>query len=995
MKQRFFGMIAGALLTVAICGGQTISTYFVGGTSGLAVDAQGTVYYTESSTSTVYKISGGIATKIAGNGNFGYAGDGGPALNATLFMSSGTSGVAVDSAGNVYFTDGYNNVIRKINKATGIITTYAGNGTGAGTGFGGFAGDNGPATGAQLSIPTDIALDANGNLYICDTSNSRVRKVTPQGIITTFAGNGNVAYEGDNVQAASTAVPSPNGITVDSQGNVYIASDRRVRKVDAVTGIITTYAGNGVRAFAGDGGPATSASIRGAVGLGVDQFGNLFLADTSNATTGTRIRKVDATGIITSYAGIDGNSSTALGDGGPATSAYLGTVGDLMVDSSNNVYVSTGGGTGRIRKITAAGAGFGASPSSLSFSYAIGGSNPASQTLSITSTGGVLGYTTSSSSTGNWLSVTPGSGSTPGTLTVSVNPVGLGGGQTYQGTILLTPTVAGNSPLSINVTLTVTGSGAPTISTTGGIVNATGYQAKLAPGTVFAIFGSNLGPTSIVVASPPSYPLSLSGTSVTLTPLGGNTAVQARIYYSLNVAVAAILPSSIAPGTYNLTVKYNSLTSAPQQVTVVARSFGIAAASGYGAGIAQATDANINGGASLTRLTAGSAPGPGFTWTLTPAHPGDTITLWGTGGGAEPDNDLGSGSPKDRTADGNFIVNVGSRQVVPAYTAAVLGYPGLWQINVQLPSDIAIDCFTTISVTTGSETGNTVVVPIAAAGQTSCIDPNTPASILSKIDSGSNITVGPFSISRVTDALANSTSEAASGGVFNYTPVEWTIQNSGPVFGACRLYDRTYPQNGRDPATPESTLNAGTKLTLTGQNLAPGFGLDIVPLTLGPFYSSAALTTGTFANSSYTLGGTGGADVGPFSSTTVFPASFTATNFSSITSINRSQPLTFTWTGSGIDTVAILLSSSLTAGGVIHITTINCSVPSGPGSYTVPTAALATLLPAGVTGSNFGVVSITGANTQGKYTANFTKGSQLDLGTFTSLIGVQKHIAVQ
>lgn len=774
VKQRHVGIVAAALFSLAVSSGQTISTFSATGSSGLAIDAQGTVYYTDSSTATVHKISGGVATTIAGNGNFGYAGDGGQGVSATLFMGSGVSGLAVDSAGNVYFSDGYNNVIRKINKATGVISTYAGNGTGAGTGFGGFSGDGGPATSAKLDSPTDIALDGNGNLYICDSSNSRVRKVTPGGIITTFAGNGNVVFEADGVQAAATAVPSPSGITTDSQGNVYIASDRRVRKVDAATGIITTYAGNGVRALAGDGGPATSASIRGAIGLGVDQFGNLYLADTSNATSGTRIRKVDAAHIITSYAGIDGNSSTALGDGGPATSAYLGTVGDLMVDSAGNVYVATGGtSNGRIRKIAAAGAGFVSSPSSLTFSYSIGGANPASQTLNITSTIGVLTYTTSASSTGNWLSVSPASGATPGTLTVSVNPAGLGGGQAYQGTILLTPSGTGNSPLSINVSLTVSGSGAPTINT-GQIFNATGYQAKLAPDTVFVLFGANLGPASLVPASAPDYPTSLSGTSVKFAPVGGGTPITAKLVYSFASQIAGILPSSIAPGTYAVTVTYNTLTSAPQNVTVVARSFGIAAANSGGSGTAQATIANVNGGLSLTRFTAGSVSFGGNTWTLSPAHPGDTIVLWGTGGGADAQNDSG-GSSGDQTAAGNFIVTVGTRQITPQYAGTSFGYPGLFQINVKLPADLATDCFNTVTVTAGGEVSNTVVVPIAAAGQTSCTDPTMPASILSKLDSGANITIGPFSIARVTAALSNTTSEGASGGVFSFTPAEWTI----------------------------------------------------------------------------------------------------------------------------------------------------------------------------------------------------------------------------
>jgi uncharacterized protein (TIGR03437 family) len=989
MKLRFFGIVAAAMFSLAICNGQgAISTFFATGSSGLAIDAQGNVYLTESSTARVRKISSGILSTIAGNGNFGYAGDGGQAINAALSLGTGgLSGLAVDSSGSVYFADSSNNVIRKINTA-GIISTYAGNGTGANTGFGGFAGDNGPATGAQLDSPTDIAIDSNGNLYICDTANSRVRKVTPGGTITTFAGNGHVVFEDDGVQASTTAVPSPGGIAVDTQGNVYISSAVRVRKVTP-DGIITTIAGNGTRGFSGDGGPATAASFRAPIGLAVDQFGNVYVADNSNG----RVRKIDAAGIITTYAGIDGNASTPPGDGGPATSAYLGNVGDLVLDSSGNLYVSTGGGSGRIRKIQPAGAGFVSSPSSLAFSYSIGGTAPASQTLNITSAGGVLTYTTSASSTGNWLLVSPASGSTPGTLTVSVNPAGLAGGATYRGSILLTPGGSGNSPLTINVSVAVAGAGAPKINT-GQIFNATGYQTKLAPDTVFALFGANLGPASLIPATGPNYPANLSGTSVTFTPVGGGVSIAAKLVYTFATQVAGILPSSIAPGTYAVTVTYGTLTSAPQNVTVVARSFGIAAANSAGSGAAQATIANINGGLSLTRFTSGSLSFGGNTWTLSPAHPDDSVVLWGTGGGADLQNDTG-GSSGDQTAAGNFIVTVGTRQITPLYAGTSSGYPGLFQINFKLPTDIATDCFTTVTVTAGGEVSNTVVIPIAAVGQTSCSDPATPPSILSKIDAGANINFGAFAIAKITETASNITQETASGSVFSFTPAEWTILNSGPVFGACRLYDRTYPSGGIDPGSPDVFLNAGTRLPLSGPNLTAGIGLGAVSTVFGPSYA-ASFANGTLgAGGSYTISGTGGADVGAFSSTTVFPASFTATNFSSIAVIDRSQPLTFTWSGTGIDQVAIVLTSSLTAGGLVHITTLNCSVPSGPGAYTVPAPALARLLPAAVSGAAFGNVSIEGLNTVGKFTANLTKGGQLDLGTFWSNIGVAKNIAVQ
>ena len=975
-----FGVL---ILSAASCFCQsTISTYATPGTTGangLAFDASGNLYYSWVAEAKIIKVSpSGTTTTIAGNGNFGFAGDGGPATSATLMTPAG---VAVDSAGNVYFSDSGNHVIRKIS-TTGIISTFAGKPQVAGLPV-----ENVPATGSPLNQPGDLQFDSSGNLYVADDGNNRVRKITPGGVITTVAGNGNVSFSGDNGQATSAGTRGPLNVAIDAQGNLYISeNDARVRKV-ATNGIITTFAGNGTRNFSGDGGPATAATIRNPIGIGVDRFGNVYFADNGNG----RVRKVDAAGIITTYAGIDGNASTPLGDGGPATSAYLGAVGALTVDSNGAVYVDAAGG--RIRKIAPAGAGFISTPASLTFSYVTGGAVPASQTVSITSSSGVLGYTATASSTGNWLNVaTPVSGNTPGTLTVTVNPAGLGAGS-YPGTITLTPSGTGASPLAIGVTLNVSGAGSPAINS-GAIYNASGYQAKLAPDTVFVIFGSNMGPSSIQVASAPNYPQTVAGTSVTFTPAAGGSAVPANMVYTVAGQIAGLLPSSITPGTYAVRVSYNGLASAPQNVTVVARSFGISAANSAGNGTAQATIGNVNGGISLTRFAAGSVSFNGYDWTLTPAHPGDTIVLWGTGGGADSANDTG-GTSGDQTAAGDFKVNVGARQVTPTYAGASQGFPGLWQINFVIPSDMAQDCFATVQVSAGGELSNTVIVPIAAAGQTTCVDPTMPASVMSKLDAGQAITVAAFSIAKLTQTAPTAvTQETASGAVFSYTAAQWIMQNSGPSFGYCRVYDRTFAVGGIDPAAPTSSLDAGSKLPLSGPNLPAGFGLGTIASTYGPVYGNSP-SSGTLTGGTYNLSGTGGSGMGAFSTSTVFPSSFTVTNWDSITSVNRSQPLTFNWTGTNFDRVAVVLSTAVTAGGTQHISTINCTIPGSLGTYTIPTAALAYLSPVAATGTSFGGFSVQAISTPGTFTANLTKSGTTDLGVFGANLGYSKNIAVQ
>lgn len=196
---------------------------------------------------------GGTISATAGNGTQGYSGDGGFATSATL---NTPLGIAVDSAGNIYFADGGNSVIRKITVGTGNISTVAGNGTA------GYSGDNGYATSAELNNPCSVALDASGNLYIADTSNNVIREVSvTTGVITTVAGNGGAGYWGDGGIATSAGLNQPNDVKVDGAGNIYIADsgNSRIRKVDHSSHNISTIAGDGNWNFSGDGGQATSA----------------------------------------------------------------------------------------------------------------------------------------------------------------------------------------------------------------------------------------------------------------------------------------------------------------------------------------------------------------------------------------------------------------------------------------------------------------------------------------------------------------------------------------------------------------------------------------------------------------------------------------------------------------------------------------------------------------------------------------------------------------
>lgn len=525
----------------------------------------------------------------------------------------------------------------------------------------------------------------------------------------------------------------------------------------------------------------------------------------------------------------------------------------------------------------------------------------------------------------------------------------------------------------------------PVISANG-VVNATGYQAKLAPDTVFAVFGSGIGPAALAAASAPDYPASLSGTSITFTPAAGGSAIAARLIYTSAGQVAGLLPSSIAPGTYAVRVSYNGQTSAPVNVTVAARSFGIATANSSGFGTAQATIGNVNGGISLVRFTSGAVVFNNYNWTLGPAHGGDTLVLWGTGGGADAANDTG-GTSGDQTAAGNFIVIVGGRRITPVYAGASAGYPGLWQINFVLPADITPDCYTPVQVIAGGESGNLATIPIAAPGANVCSDPTLPASVLAKLDAGGDFHLGALAIARVRQTQSNATVETASGWLGRTTAAKFLLPVTGPKFGYCAVYDRTYPLANFDPATPAAFLDAGLSLPLAGPTLLPGAALSRTVTPIGPTYLFLPPTP--YTAGLYTLTGSGGPQVGAFSVSVNFPASFAVTNWDAITAVNRTQPLTVNWSGSGHERVSILLTNNQTSGSTTHVVSINCeNIPASLGSYTVPPEALAFLLPVTV---NFTVHGIN----QAVFTAPLTAGGQIDLGMFNADLGMEKNLPVQ
>lgn len=298
--------------------------------NGVALDSAGNIYIADSLNACIRKVaaSTGTITTVAGKcGTIGNSGDGGVATDAEL---SYPTGVALDNAGGLYIDDASSHVIRKVAASTGVITTYAGNGTQ------GYTGDGGPATGAELD-PAYIAFDSSGNLYISDATDGVVRKVTSlTGMISTIAGTGHSGYTGDGGPAIGARLWSPFGVALDTAGNLFIADQggTAIRRIAASTGIIATIAGNGIANFSGDGGLAVKAQFTGASCLATDPAGNLFIADTYDS----RIRKIfSSTGVIITVAGIGGAGAGA--NNIPAVTAQLSYPQGIAADRSDNFYV--------------------------------------------------------------------------------------------------------------------------------------------------------------------------------------------------------------------------------------------------------------------------------------------------------------------------------------------------------------------------------------------------------------------------------------------------------------------------------------------------------------------------------------------------------------------------------------------------------------------------------------------------------------------------------
>ncbi len=677
---------AGAISTVAGDGtpgfggdGGPATAAQLSGPYGVALDGAGNLYIADRNNHRIRKVdAAGVISTVAGDGTYGFGGDGGPAVAAQLDTPYG---VAVDGAGNLYIADRLNHRIRKVDSA-GAISTVAG---------GGPIGDGGAAVAAQLYSPRGVAPDGAGNLYIADSFNNRIRKVDAAGVISTVAGAGTRGYGGDG-GAATEAQLGPRGVALDGAGNLYIAdaSNRRIRKVDAA-GVISTVAGTGAYGFGGDGGPAVAAQLRDPSDVALDGAGNLYIADSYNH----RIRKVDAAGVITTVAG-DGTRGYG-GDGGPAVAAQLYFPYGVAPDGMGNLYIADRDNN-RIRKVDAAGvistvAGNGTRGYSGDGGPAVGAqlNNPygvaldgagnlyiadlfnnrirkvdAAGVISTVAGDGTQGY---------------GGDGGPAVAAQLRSPRGValdGDGNLYIAD-------SGNDRIR---RLTPPAMPPPSISA-GGVVLATGTPAvnRISPNAIISVFGQDFAGTRTlnpVIDADGGIAVNLAATCL---EIGGK---RAPLFIVTPGQINAQVPHDLAPGEAALTVTRGCGTANEQRSA--AASATVAAVSPAFFNLVNNADGRnplvaLHGGGPDLVGAPGLLPGTEFT----PAAPGEVVTLYGTGFGPTEPAIAAGRIPGVAHLTNAVAFTVGGIAVPPEdvpYKGASPCCAGLYQFTVRVPADV-------------------------------------------------------------------------------------------------------------------------------------------------------------------------------------------------------------------------------------------------------------------------------------------------------------------
>ena len=554
------------------------------------------------------------------------------------------------------------------------------------------------------------------------------------------------------------------------------------------------------------------------------------------------------------------------------------------------------------------------------------------------------------------------------------------------------------------------------------VLDAGGYTANIAAGSVFVVKGSNLCGASVTATAPYSTsalgPAGSSGSSIQLTPAGGGAALSAYMVYTYGsgtaTQLAAVMPSNAAPGSYTLTVTSNGSTSAGFQTSVVAHKFQLMTQAGSGSGRALLQNVVSQTQYDLNAFTSGQVPGQSFL--KSPAHPGEVLIAWGVGLGAAQGYDA-SAPAGGLDFSGQLTVQaiVGGTTISPAYAGRSNLFPGLDNIAFQLPTNIATGCAIPLQISVAGQLSNATTISISTGQGATCAG-QVSNDILTKLDSGGTYTSGYFGLTSLGTSMSmdgqtiSIRSEGASGAFTQYTADTINLIPASPTAinsGQCQVAVVTAQTGGSGGGGTAKALDAGT-ITLNGPNVANkaftkqsnayslSLGNAITSPGLPPipgFNSSPLITAGT-----YSLTGAGGADVGSFTASITIDQPLTVTGGLPATVV-RSQGLPLAWTGGGTDLVLITGSSSVATSGTLSSGTVTtgtftCITTADKLSFTVPSSILQQLpaTPVGATSSTAGAVLTVFANSvpssgNGLFSAPLVPAGNIDSGLFLAGIG--------
>jgi len=548
------------------------------------------------------------------------------------------------------------------------------------------------------------------------------------------------------------------------------------------------------------------------------------------------------------------------------------------------------------------------------------------------------------------------------------------------------------------------------------VVNGASYSPLIAPGSIFVVFGTNLAGADVVLA--PRLPLetTLAGVSIRFTPRGGGAPIDCFMVYTTQNQIAGLLPSTAAPGEYNVTVTYNNQTSAPGLARVIARSVGIVSADASGGGQAQAQIYYTATQWALNRFSLGRL-GP---YDTAVARPGETLVLWGTGLGADAASDREGGTGGDRTSAAQVRIRIGEQEYTPLYSGRASQLPGTDQFNFVLRDDVPTGCSVPVQVIAQGTASNVVTLAIAPRGETVCRHPFLSAERLRQLSEGGSIVMGFFQIGRSTTSMTipglgtlDQTSESVGGSFDRYT-----VGNLGAfgdyggdyrgLIGRCAVarFRGEEPEIGYQPLTP---LDAGNPLRLNGPNAS---NVAVERRAENNYYFKSLYESGipgfpggggtpVLAAGTYRLTGPGGADIGPFEASVTVPAPFVWTNRDGISTITRSQGLALTWSG-GAGVMIISGVSARRVGGTEDNPDYDgaafvCFANAGAGNFTVPASILNQLPESGdvMTGAGLGFLflSNSGPVEGGRFNAPLRAGGQAEYAVFEYDISSSKMVS--